>query len=265
MSNGCAPETPAGVGPMTAEVYRSGTSLLHRLDARLKLLYLVLLIGCLFSAESALRLALLTGLWLLAALSVRERPADLLAVVRGMKWLLLATLLLHLLLTPGSTLFGTTWLSRTGLLQGVYIDIQLLLAMLFSLLLARTTRPAELAEGLTRLLSPLRRCRVPVREAGMLVHLALDFLPLIHREVRRSRTDERSLSGGFLQRLRQWASRLDGLLMRLIEQADQLAVELVRRPKALSPGETATPLVPDRRAGLTLAGGLVALLLIWQV
>lgn len=246
-------------------MYRCGDSLLHRLDARIKLLWLILLIGCLFSAESVLRLVILAGLWLGAALAVKERPAELLRVVRGMRWLLLGTLVLHLLMTPGRTLLGTTWLSQTGLLRGLFIDAQLLLAVLFSLMLARTTRPADLAGGMTSLLSPLRRLRVPVRESGALIHLALTFLPLIHQEIRDSKARSEAPTGGVLSRLRTWARQFDDLLTRLIDQADQKALELASHPEAGSAGEPSASPIPDRRTGLTVLLALMALGLIWQV
>ena len=45
---------------------------------------------------------------------------------------LLFTLMLHLLFSPGRTLFGTCWLSYDGLLTGLRVAMELLLALFFA-------------------------------------------------------------------------------------------------------------------------------------
>ncbi len=140
--------------------YRAGDSYLHLFDARLKLLLLLGLVACLFSATSPVRLLWLALLWGAGASFCANALRDSWRVVTLLRWLLLFTLLLHLFFTPGRTLFGTSWLSLDGLLRGLLIDAQLLLTVFFSMLLAWTTRPEHLAWALTGLLAPLQRLGV---------------------------------------------------------------------------------------------------------
>ncbi len=207
--------------------YRPGESLLHRFDPRLKLLLLFGVMVCVFSAVSPLRLLLLALVWFVGVRSCKGVISDSLVLLRIMRWLLFFTLLLHLCFTPGRTMFGTSWLSYDGLLRGLLVDGQLLLAILFSLLLAWTTRPVDLVWGMARLLSPFQRLKLPVQEAGGLLLMVLHFFPLIQQEVSQLKKERGSVAAGWLNRLNALIALLGPLVFRLIDRADQLSKEIV--------------------------------------
>lgn len=209
----------------TTGFYEEGDSLLHRLDPRFKLVLLLLLIVGLFAAPGPYRLLLLFsiaagGLW-----SCRIPYAQVLSKLLSLRWLLLFSLLLHLFFTPGRTLLGTSWLSYDGLMRGLTVDLQLLLSLIFSYLLAFTTSPVALTWGLVRLLSPLGRFGVPVRESGGLLLLVLRFIPLVREEA--ILLNQKKQIFGFLDRIRSAAGLIGPLLLRLVERADALAHEIV--------------------------------------
>ena len=244
--------------------YRAGDSYLHLFDARLKLLLLLGLVACLFSASSFERLLWLSLLWALGASFCANALRDGWRVITLLRWLLLFTLLLHLFFTPGRTLFGTSWLSLDGLLRGLLIDAQLLLAVLFSMLLAWTTRAEHLAWALTSLLAPLQRLGVPVREAGGLLLLVLHFFPLLREEVAQLQVARPAESAGWLDRLKQLTASVGPLLTRLVDRADGLATEIAagRDP------HLADQLTVDRRLSrfdlIFFAAGWLLLLLLWM-
>ncbi len=62
---------------MTDGVFRPGNGFLYRLDPRIKLVLLVALIVCLFSADTLLRPLLICAVWLLLAASAGRGLADL--------------------------------------------------------------------------------------------------------------------------------------------------------------------------------------------
>lgn len=219
--------------------YRDGDSFLHRLDPRLKILLLLGLLACLFSASGFSRLLLCALLWLLLAGRISGAVASARRMLVLLRWLLLFTLLLHLLLTPGRTLFGTSWLSYDGLLRGLQVDGQLLLAVWFSLLLGWTTRPTALALGLTGLLAPLQRLRLPIREAGGLVVMVLHFVPLIQSEVGALPSADSAPGVGWWQRLKRRVALIEPLLFRLVDRADLLAREMAAGGDPLGRGNVA--------------------------
>lgn len=208
-----------------AGLYRDESSLLHRLDPRLKLGLLLLLIVTLFAVPGPVQLILLSVLCGFGLLSCRVPFVQALVKLSRLRWLLLFTMLLHLFFTPGRTLFGTSWLSLDGLLRGLTVDLQLVLALIFSYLLARTTSPSDLAWGLTRLLAPMSRFGVPVREAGGLLLMVLHFLPLVREEVGSLSRGEPGT--GFIGRIRSAMGLIGPLLLRLVDRADSLAHDIV--------------------------------------
>ncbi len=252
-------------GTLNMGAYRQGDSLLHRLDPRLKLLLLLALVVCLFSATSPVRMLGLFLLWLIAAGSCSAALASGMKVFRLMRWLLLFTLLLHLCFTPGRTLFGTSWLSYDGLLRGLMVDSQVLLAVLFSLLLSWTTRPTELAWGLARLLSPLDRFKLPVQEMGGLLLLVLHFFPVIQEELSELQRESPLPGVGWMQKIRHLVALLEPLVLRLLERADQLAQQIVagNNPLEITASSTAGKVTrTDLLLGIV---GIIILALLWML
>ena len=249
---------------MTEGIYCSGSSFLHRLDARVKLVLLIVIIVCLFASFDLRFLAVLAGLASIASVLAKVSPRAIWRLLKMMKWLLLCTLLLHLFLTPGRTLLGTGWLSYDGLLNGLYVDSQLLLAVLFSLLLSWTTPPAELARGLGWLLAPLRLVRVPVEEITGMVLLVMQFLPLIRQEIARVNTAQKEQGKGPLSRFSCWAEQLEPLLLRLFDRADGLARDIAADQVVPNPANTKEwrPLALSVCA--TLCAGVLCAVIFWR-
>ncbi len=253
---------------LTLGRYHPADSFLHRLDPRLKLAGLPLLVIAAFAGAAPLRLAVLAlfaGLLLLLG----QIPARLWwRGLRALRWLLLFTLLLHLLFSPGRTLFGQIWLSRDGLTQGLLVDGQLVLAVTFSSLLTLTTAPRELAAALSVLLAPLRRC-LPVRETVLLFLLVLQFIPIFREEAAGQLAAARKAgndpgSGPLPARARALAVMITPLLLRLVDRADALAQAAARGEDVWGEGEL--PVLRARRTDRLLSVvGLVGLLLLFGV
>jgi energy-coupling factor transport system permease protein len=219
--------------------YVAGNSPLHRMDPRLKLVGLPLLVMAAFSGGGVRLLALaFLALTLLLLSKIEWR-----LWWRGiwvMRYLFLFTLALHLFFSPGRTLMGVAWLSLDGLLLGLLICSRLLLAILFSSLLTLTTSPLELTWSLSVLLSPLRRLGLAVEEWTLLLLLVLHFIPVLREEAMalalHRQGEGLGLEGkSLVERARLLAGTVAPLVLRLVARADELAHAAVR-------GE---PLVPE--------------------
>jgi len=252
-------------GSLNLGAYRDGDSFLHLADSRLKILLLLGLVACLFSANSALRLLVILLLWLVAGRGCPAAIGSGLRSIYWLRWLLLFTLLLHLFFTPGRTLFGTGWLSYDGLLRGLLVDAQVILALLFSLLLSWTTRATELTWGLARLLSPLARLRLPVQEIGGLLLLVLHFFPIIQEEL--VGLDRQIPKGkiSLLEKMRQRVGLVEPLLFRLLERADRLAREIVAGDHPLQLEDVATARRFQGSDLLVLLAGILLLAGLWRL
>ncbi len=249
----------------TLGAYLPGDSLLHRFDPRLKLVLLLGTIACLFSASGGWRLLPIFLLWLGSSLFCGRGVRDSFRLIYLLRWLLLFSLLLHLFFTPGRTLFGTGWLSYDGLLRGLLVTTQILLAILWSQLLAWSTRPKELAWGLTRLLAPLQRFKVPVRETGDLLVLVLHFFPMIQQELKQLQQAQVVRQKGLLKRLQALAELIGPLLLRLLDKADLLAQNIVAGRESFNDMVVARETTYSRSDLLLFFAGLGLLCLFWMI
>ncbi len=212
-----------------------GSKLLHRLDPRLKLILLLLLIVTIFSAQS---FAVLLCTTLLAAGLMLWQPLIVSQYLRRLpylRWLLLFSFLLHLCLTPGRTLFGLRFLTYDGLMRGLMVDLQLLLALFFTLLFALVTAPNAVAWSTTRLLAPLQRLGIPVAETGGMLSLVLFFLPQVFqqgepmaRQVRQHRGQKLS------ERLQNMSRYVGDAILQLVDKAELLAREIASGEDSLT-------------------------------
>lgn len=139
--------------------------------------------------------ALLFALCILVVLVAFYLPP--LRFLRRRLWLRRVRFLLYLLLivaciflsvvrdSPATQnlVIGPLPITYSGVWSLVSFTVVLLTLYAFSLLLTMTTSPVALIEGLTMLLSPLRRLKLPVDDFALMTLLALRFIPTLLEEV----------------------------------------------------------------------------------
>jgi energy-coupling factor transport system permease protein len=229
---------------------------LGKLDPRFKLILLPLLITATFSAESVTRLFLLScaALWL--SRSEGDTLLLLWQVVRPLRVLLLVTLLMHLCFSSGWTLFGQTWLSLDGLKLGLLTCWRLLVAVLFAVLLTRTTPPEKLAAALGILLSPLQRLGLRVAAMTEFLLLTLTFIPRLQQQFGARATGAMPTELGakpLVERLRGLMARIEPLVLGFADQAETLATRLAQGEQIVKIPELG-PLAPLPGGWLVLVG-----------
>lgn len=206
-------------------------SVVHRLDARTKLISLLALLSAGVSGASFVPvLELFLFVFAVAGLA-HLRLTLLLGNLRPMAWLLGLTVLLNAVLTPGrSLLFGFT---EEGVRQGLFLALRLMGLVLASSLLTLTTSPLDLADGVERLLRPAKRLGVPAHELAMTMTIALRFVPTLADEAEHLRRAQLSrgadLDGGLFRRIRGLTSLLVPLFLSAFRRADRLAVAMEAR------------------------------------
>jgi energy-coupling factor transport system permease protein len=249
--------------------YQPGQSVLHRADPRLKVLSCLLLVILTFGAVDWVQL-LVVGTVLSLAIRFSAPPfASLWKLCWMLRWFLLLTLLMHVLLTPGRTLWGTTWISLDGFLTGVFVCLQVLIAVVTSAILAVTTSTESLANAFVWYVQPLHRLGFPTGEWKSLLLLTMDFLPVIHEEMLVSRdgddhTRMKPSESERQGRWHRWQQKLNDLLLRLVDRGESLAQRIAADRDAMSHPAGLTPLYPlslvDQAFSATMA---VAIVLYW--
>ena len=152
--------------------YHPGTSFLHRLDPRTKLVFLPVYIVCIFLARTVLT-GIAGFLVLIALIALSAVPLRF--MLRGLRTPLVVLLIADVL---------NIILLDDGLRISVWLTLRICEVVLASNLLTLTTRPGEIAAGLEKGLSFLKVFRVPVHDIATMVAVAFRFIPILTQEAR---------------------------------------------------------------------------------
>ncbi|HHW18355.1 MAG TPA: energy-coupling factor transporter transmembrane protein EcfT [Firmicutes bacterium] len=216
--------------------YYPARSFVHSMDPRAKILISIMFMIILFSGNNFYAF-LVVGIYAAASILLSRVPWK--VVLRGLRpiaFIMLFTLVLHLFLTPGPVLFQLGPLKATwsGLVQGVFIGVRLIILILFTSLLTLTTSPIELTDGLEDILKPFSRLGVPAHEIAMMMTIALRFIPTLLEEAERIMKAQMARgadfeSGNMIQRARGLVPLLVPLFVSAFRRADDLAMAMEAR------------------------------------
>lgn len=206
-------------------LYIAADSFLHRLDPRTKLIVFPGMIFVSFMLRDWLSLAILFMVMVSWLSCCKELLTRYFRMLRTLRFLLLFTLLVYLMFTPGYTLWGLSWLSRDGFYQGLTVCVQLALATGFSVLISSSTLIQSLAVGAERLLLPLGRVGVPVGLIGQSLFIVLFFLDSFTLQLQEAFV--RAPKGGSMKgRLEKLSFVVSRVLDKNFKIADAMALDL---------------------------------------
>lgn len=217
--------------------YRARDSFINRLDPLAKLLPVLLIILLSMITQSfAFYLVTLLSLWLLLRLSGMT-AAELWRGFKPLAVVVATTILYHALFgrDGGNAILtiGSWELTRERLTDGAFYSMRMLVMLSAFMLITLTTAPSELAEGATRLLAPLRKLKVPVNDIGLILHIALRFIPILFDEYAAIRNAQIMrgvrFSGSFTQRVKKATAILIPVFAATIARADALAIAVQTR------------------------------------
>ncbi|MDR3564665.1 MAG: energy-coupling factor transporter transmembrane component T [Negativicutes bacterium] len=216
--------------------YFPGTSFVHHLDPRTKLLGTIVFIASIFLAEGTAAYVVLT---LFAALAIGIGRIPLKMVLRSLRPLsiiIVLTMVIHLFSTPGTVLYhlGPLTITAEGIRQGILMTSRLVFLILMSSLLTFTTSPIMLTDGIERLLNPFRRIGLPAHELAMMMTIALRFIPTLLEETDRIMKAQMArgadfAEGNLLRRAKSMVPLLVPLFISAFRRADELAVAMEAR------------------------------------
>lgn len=221
---------------ITIGQYFPGNSPLHRLDPRVKIVLLFILLVELFVFESAAAYAVLSAvtaaLMLISAVPIRM----MLRSLKPLSWIILFTFIIHLFSHPGEEI-AKVWaftITVEGVRQACFISLRLVLLLLCSSLLTYTTSPLKLTDAMESLLAPLRPLGVPAHELAMMMTIALRFIPTLIEETDKIMKAQQSrgadfTTGSVLARLRSMVPVLVPLFLSAFRRADELAMAMEAR------------------------------------
>ncbi len=222
---------------ITIGQYIPGNSIIHRLDPRVKMINVIILIISLFLIARfngfGIYMVFIIFTIIIAKLPIKR-------VLKGLKpimFLVLLTLLLHIFMTKGGeVLWQWRFLSieEEGLMTGFFMVSRILLLILVTSILTLTTSPLQLTDGIEYLLSPLKRFGVPASELSMMMTIALRFIPTLLEEAEKIMKAQKARgadfeSGNIIQRAKSLIPLLVPLFVSAFRRADDLALAMEAR------------------------------------
>lgn len=172
------------VKDITLGQYFPGTSVVHRLDPRTKLILTLVYIVALFLHRSfyayGLLLVCLASIIAVSGVS----PKTIFHGYRPLLVILILTSILNLFYGTGEPLveFWIFTITANGIINAAMLTVRILMLVTGTFLLTYTTSPIALTDGLEQLLNPLKKLRLPIHELAMMMSLALRFIPTILEE-----------------------------------------------------------------------------------
>ena len=222
-------------------VYYEKNSLIHRLDPRVKLLFVITFIVCIFLASDIYAYLLLIGVTV-ASIIVSRVP--ILMVLKGLKpiiIIMLITAILNLFWTEGQTVlaswnvipnFWTITIYKESLIRAGVLALRIIILMAAtSLYFSYTTTPIELTDGIETGLGFLKKIKVPVHEFAMMMTIALRFIPTLVDETSKIMNAQKARgadfsSGGLIKRAKALIPIIIPLFVSSFRRADELATAM---------------------------------------
>lgn len=170
------------VKDITIGQYFPGSSVIHRMDPRMKLVLTLFFIVFIFVCHNFYSLGLmvlaLAGTVALSKISIKT-------ILRGIKpvvIIILITAVLNILfIHTGKLLIDWNFIHiyDDGIYTAIFMVIRILALIVASSLLTYTTSPTLITDAIERLLSPLKFMRSSVHTIAMMMTIALRFIPTL--------------------------------------------------------------------------------------
>ena len=241
---------------ITLGQYFPGTSVVHRLDARTKIILVVVYIAALFQAAGWAGYGTAV---LITLLCIRISQIPIKSLFKGLKpmiFIIALTAILNIFYTQGTPVLPGWIITWQGLERAAQMVLRITLLIMGTFLLTYTTSPMELTDGLEKLMNPLKKIKVPVHELTLMMSMALRFIPTLIEETDKIMSAQKARgadfeTGNLVQRTKALLPVLVPLFVSAFRRADELAVAMESR--CYHGGEGRTRMKQMKFAGIDAA------------
>ncbi len=219
---------------ITLGQYFPGDTVVHRLDARTKLLLVIIYIVALFNAVGWISYALVIAVTALSMAVAEIKPRSALKGLKPLVIIIILTAVLNIFYTGGTPIIEGWIITWEGIERAVMMSLRIILLIVGTFMLTYTTSPIALTDGLEMMLSPLKKIKVPVHEMSMMMSMALRFIPTLIEETDKIMSAQKARgadfeSGNIFQRAKALLPILVPLFVSAFRRADELAVAMESR------------------------------------
>lgn len=224
------------ISDITIGQYFPGNSIIHRLDARMKIVLTFLLIILIFLCKNFLSIA---AAFVIIAAIVMMSKIPVKTILKSLKpliFVVLLTVIFNLAYGQGEALV-TIWrfsITLDGIKMACFIVFRILTLVTVSSILTYSTSPTQLTDAIESLMKPLGFFRVDVHTIAMTVTIALRFIPTLIEETDKIMAAQKSRgadmeSGGLIHRIKGVVPILIPLFISSFRRARELAYAMMCR------------------------------------
>lgn len=170
---------------ITIGKYYVSDSLIHRLDPRVKLSGVLLLVISLFFVKNPL---FFVPAFIVVFMLYRLATVPLGYMIKGLRAfvvLLLFTFIFRSFFTEGTVILHVgknLTMTQEGVQKSIQLMSRIIIMVMTASLLTYTATANELAAGMEKGLSFLEKVKIPVHEMAMMISIALRFIPIMIEE-----------------------------------------------------------------------------------
>ena len=224
------------ISDITLGQFFPGSSMLHRLDPRSKILIAAMYIVAVFLANNLAGFAILLLSTLFLIFVSRISIVVILKSLKPLIFVLIFTSVINVFLTGGEgealINIGIFHIYKEGILKAVFMAVRVVLLIIgSSVLLTYTTSPISLTDGIESVLAPLKHIKVPVHLFAMMMTIALRFIPTLIEETEKIMNAQKSRgadfsSGNLVRRAKALIPILVPLFVSSFKRAEELATAM---------------------------------------
>jgi len=212
------------------------SSVIHRLDARVKLIATFVFMISLFIIDKFWPYAIVL-VFLASIIKLSTIPSKfILKGIKPLRWIILFTFIINIFFLPGDPIwsFGFISITAQGLEQAIFMALRLVFLVVGTSMLTLTTTPMDLTDGIERLLNPFNKVGLPVHELAMMMTIALRFIPTLLDETDKIMKAQMSRGADFeskniISRAKNLVPLLVPLFVSAFRRAEELSMAMEAR------------------------------------
>lgn len=217
--------------------YYPGDSFIHKLDARMKIVLIIILMASVFVCKSFYALGICFALTVALVIISRISIKSILKGIKPIIIIVIITSLLNLFYGNGEPIFSF-WvfkITKNGIINAVFMSSRVMLLVINGLMLTYTTTPTSITDAIEALLKPLHTVfKLDIHSLAMTMTIALRFIPTLIEEVDKIMSAQKSRgadleSGGLIKRVKAIVPILIPLFVSAFRRANDLAYAMVCR------------------------------------
>lgn len=221
------------VRDVTLGQYLPGKSLIHKMDARAKIVLLISFIIMIFCTFNFVSLALTATVTILIVLSSGIPLKMYFKSLKVIIVIVIITSILNLFYGTGDPLWqwGFIKITWSGISRALFVTIRIICLILATSALTFTTSPTDLTDAIERLMKPLKVFHIKVHEIAMMMTIALRFIPTLLEETDKIMQAQKARgadmeAGNIFQRIKALIPVLIPLFVSSFRRAYELAMAM---------------------------------------